>query len=340
MIIIIYPSTHASYPIHQSQRQHSSKHYWDLLIKHFTTIPRNRDIQEPKMHHTAFSVLTIFSLLGVSLSAPTRVTTSTSTAAPTHFAPSTCATYYPSVLRQLDESTPNVKKANTAKDTKAFHVAQSVSFADNVKFDRVHQYVVFDNIASGSWDCQLMVSWYVSLLSVKLCTRRAIQLTARNRPSAAALKMSSASRFGTSGSSAISLDVYSASYNASSLHSHSNPKGSKIGIPEDSPFATWQLMTKAMRAHTSTDDHSTKGNAQKTHDNGDGVSVTLTPFGTVGVNPGEYGVTINSRACPQAGEDGTLQFLFEIPSTDSRNVSVGFLGSAEKGAGVYLLANC
>lgn len=180
----------------------------------------------------------------------------------------------------------------------------------------------------------------LSLLSAKYCTGNAIQLTARNRPSAAALKMSTASRFGTFGSAAISLDVYSASYNASSLHSHSNPQGSKIGIPEDSPFATWQSMTNAMRVHAATDDHSTKGHAQKTNDKADEASVTLTPFGTVGVNPGEYGITINSRACPQAGGDGTLQFLFEIPSTDSRNASVGFVGSAEKGAGVYLLANC
>lgn len=112
------------------------------------------------MNHTIFITLAILGLLGVSISAPTRVvTTSTATAAPTHLAPSTCTTYYPSVLRQLDESAPNVKLANTAKGTKAFHVAQSVSFADNIKFDRVHQHVVFDNIASGSWDCQLMVSW-------------------------------------------------------------------------------------------------------------------------------------------------------------------------------------
>lgn len=292
------------------------------------------------MHYTAFFVLAVLSLTGVSISAPTRVTTSSSsTAAPTHVAPSTCTTYYPSVLRQLDESAPNVKLANTAKDKKAFRVAQSVSFTDNVKFDRVHQYVVFDNIASGSWDCQLMVSWYASLLSAKPRVWRAIQLTIGNRPSAAALKMSTASKFGTSGTATISLDVYSASYNATSLHSHSNPKGSKVGIPEDSPFATWQSMANALRVHAGTDDRSSEGNAQKTHKD-DGVSVTLTPFGTVGVNPGEYGVTINSRACPQAGGDGTLQFLFEIPNTDSRNASVGFLGSAEKGAGVYLLANC
>ena len=151
--------------------------------------------------------------------------------------------------------------------------------------------------------------------------------------------MSTASRFGTFGSGSISLDVYSASYNASSLHSHAKPEGSKVGIPEDSPFATWQSMTNAMRLHTGTDDLP-KDNAQQMHDKGDGASVTLTPFGTVGVNPGEYGVTINSRACPQADGDGTLQFLFEIPNTDSRNASVGFLGGAEKGAGVYLLANC
>lgn len=152
--------------------------------------------------------------------------------------------------------------------------------------------------------------------------------------------MSTASRFGPFGSAAVSLDVYSASYNASSLHSHHKPEGSRVGVPEDSPFATWQSMTNAMRAHAGTGDHPTKGSAQKTHDQGDDMAVTLTPFGTVGINPGEYGVTINSRACPQAGGDGTLQFLFEIPSTDSRNASVAFLGSAEKGAGVYLLANC
>lgn len=85
---------------------------------------------------------------------------------------------------------------------------------------------------------------------------------------------------------------------------------------------------------------SPKGDAQKTHDKENGISVTLTRFGTVSVSPGEYGVTINSRACPQAGGDGTLQFLFEIPDTDTRNASVSFSASTEKGSGVYLLANC
>lgn len=123
------------------------------------------------MYHTAFFILTLSSFLGVSVSAPTRITKSSPTAAPTHVAPSTCTTYYPSVLRQLTESAPGAKQANTAKGTKSFQVAQSVSFADNIKFDRIHQYVVFDNIASGSWDCQLMVSWYVA------CRRKPLSST-------------------------------------------------------------------------------------------------------------------------------------------------------------------
>ncbi|KAK2610431.1 hypothetical protein N8I77_003859 [Diaporthe amygdali] len=272
------------------------------------------------MHHPAFFILAIFSLLGVAISVPTQITTSSATAAPTHVAPPTCTTYYPSVLRQLVESAPNAKQANTAKDTKSFKVAQSVSFADNVKFDRIHQYVVFDNIASGSWDCQLMISW----------------------PSSASLNVSTASRFGAFGSASVSLDVYSASYNASSIGSHSKPKASRVGTPDSTPFATWHSMMNAMRVPTGTDEPSVKGEAEKTHGKAlsNTRSVTLTPFGTVGVNPGEYGVTINSKACPRANEDGALRFLFEIPSTDSRDASVGFLGSTEKGAGVYLLANC
>ncbi|KAI3397604.1 hypothetical protein diail_10576 [Diaporthe ilicicola] len=272
------------------------------------------------MHHTAFFVLALFSLLGVSVSAPTQITKSTPTAAPTHVAPSTCTTYYPSVLRQLTESAPDAKQANTAKDTKSFQVAQSVSFADNVKFDRIHQYVVFDNITSGSWDCQLMVSW----------------------PSRAAMSITTASRFGAFGSASVSLDVYSASYNASFLASHSKPEGSRVGTAANTPFATWQSMMNAMTVHTAIDNSINNGTDEKKHGKslGNSGTVKLTPFGTVGVSPGEYGVTINSMACPQADEDGTLQFLFEIPSTDSRNASVGFLGSAEEGAGLYLLANC
>ena len=111
------------------------------------------------MHCTSL-LLSILSLLGIAASAPTKAKVSSSTKAmPTHIAPSTCATYYPSVLRQLVETEPDVVHANTANKNKFFRVAQSVSFADDVKFDRVQQHVVFENIATGSWDCQLMVSW-------------------------------------------------------------------------------------------------------------------------------------------------------------------------------------
>lgn len=166
--MISHPSTHTTYPSIQARDNILESIAGTRLSTN--SYPKKTRHPRAKMHHVAFFLLTIISLLGVSLSAPTRVTTSSSTAAPTHVAPSTCTTYYPSVLRQLDESAPNVKLANTAKDTKAFRVAQSVSFADNVKFDRIHQYVVFDNIASGSWDCQLMISWYVSMLSARSCT--------------------------------------------------------------------------------------------------------------------------------------------------------------------------
>lgn len=111
------------------------------------------------MHCTSFLIV-LLSLLSFAASAPTGTeVTSTTKVMPTHTAPSTCATYYPSVLRQLVEAEPDVEHANTANKTRFFRVAQSISFADDVKFDRVHQHVVFDNIAPGSWDCQLMISW-------------------------------------------------------------------------------------------------------------------------------------------------------------------------------------
>ncbi|KUI68009.1 hypothetical protein VM1G_02598 [Cytospora mali] len=260
------------------------------------------------MHYT-FLLVIFFSLLGITASAPPKAKASSSIkAVPTHTAPSTCATYYPSVLRQLVEAEPNVMHDNTAKKTKSFHVAQSVSFADNVKFDRVHQYVVFDNIPAGSWDCQLMVSWPNTSSSMHITT---------------------ASISGLDASTAVSLDVYSASYNASEPAGSSKPEGAHVGTPDQGPFATWDSMMDAV-VRAGADDLSAKASA---------ASAKLTYFGTVRVNPGEYGVTVNSEACPQE-KNGTLEFLFEVPSTDSRNASVEFLGSKEEGAGVYLLANC
>ncbi|ROW10935.1 hypothetical protein VMCG_01269 [Cytospora schulzeri] len=270
--------------------------------------------------HCIYLLTVLLSILGIAASAPTKAKPSSSTtAAATHTAPSTCATYYPSVLRQLVEAEKDVVHANTAKKTKSFHVAQSVSFADNVKFDRIHQHVVFDNIPAGSWDCQLMVSWPHTSSGMHITT---------------------ASRSGLYGTTAVSLDVYSASYNKSALAGSSKPKkGTHVGTLDQGPFATWESMMNAINK-PSVNDLSVKGDKGKMQGKEfSDASVRLRYFGTVGVDPGEYGVTVNSQACPKDAS-GTLEFLFEIPSTDGRNASVEFLGSKEEGAGVYLLANC
>lgn len=239
-------------------------------------------------------------------------------AAPTHVAPSTCTTYYPSVLRQISEEFPDVMQENTANTTKAFLVGQSVSFSDKVKFDRIHQYVAFHNITPGSWDCQLMVSWP----DVKH-----------------SLQVKSSSIQGSSAVSGVSLDVYSASYNVTAYGTpallNMNNKNSPT---HNGPFSTWANMMNAIKA---------SGNRQlpasdsgKSREKSDlATSAKLTYFSTVGVNPGEYGMTINSQACPASGND-MLQFLFEMPSTESREASVNFLAAEQKGAGVYLIANC
>lgn len=207
---------------------------------------------------------------------------------------------------------------NTANTTHAFHVAQSVSHPDNVKYDRIQQHVVFDNIAPGSWDCQLMVSW-------------------PDKPHGD-MSVDVSSRRGSSATSSVSLDVYSASYNASAYASMTKHKGAKTGRPNDGPFATWASMMGALRVGGN--QLSSKGDTAKGQDRGlSPVNAKLTYFSTVAVNPGEYGVTVNSEGCPSS-HAGRLQFLFEMPSTDSRDASVSFLADNQKGAGIFLLADC
>lgn len=246
-------------------------------------------------------------------------TTTTNNIAPTHTAPSTCTTYYPTVLRQLLEAVPNAMQDNVANTTKAFHVAQSVSYVDSVKYDRIHQYVAFENITGGSWDCQLMVSW----------------------PDAAMgdMAVSTSSRHGSAATSSVSLAVYSASYNATAYAALTTPKGAKVGTPNSGPFATWNSMMGSIKVGGN-NQLGVKGDNAKSQDKSAiSANAKLSYFGTVAVNPGEYGITVNSEACPSS-DSTTLAFLFEIPKTDSRNASVSFLAEKEKGAGVYLLANC
>lgn len=246
-------------------------------------------------------------------------TTTANTIAPTHTAPSTCTTYYPTILRQLLEAVPNVMQDNVANTTKAFHVAQSVSYSDGVKFDRIHQYVAFENITGGSWDCQLMVSWPDTAVGD--------------------IAVSTSSRHGSAATSSVSLDVYSASYNTSAYAALTTPKGAKVGTPNSGPFATWDSMMGAIKVGGN-NQLGAKGDSTKSQDkSATSANAKLSYFGTVAVNPGEYGITVNSEACPSS-DSTTLAFLFEIPNTDSRDASVSFLAEKEKGAGVYLLADC
>lgn len=165
------------------------------------------------------------------------------------------------------------------------------------------------------------------------------------------MHVTTASRSGQYGATAVSLDVYSASYNASAFagppehkpepEPEPEPKkGAHVGTADQGPFATWGSMMSAIAGPPGANDLSAKGDGEQMQDRTSSpTSARLTYFGTVGVHPGEYGVTVNSEACPR-GSNGTLGFLFEIPSTDARNASVEFLGSKEDGAGVYMLANC
>lgn len=255
----------------------------------------------------------IFVLLGIATATPAprrfhhHKSTTTATVPPTHVAPSTCQTYYPSVFRQLHEALPDVMQPNTANTTPSFHVAQSVSSADKTKFDRIHQHVVFDNITSGSWDCQLMVSWPDSQTGNMV--------------------VSTSSRRGTTATSGVSLDVYSASYNATAYALLTRPKH-----PNSGPFTTWAGMMRSINMKAD----KTKGQDKSVG----GVDAKLTFFSTVAMNPGEYGMTINSEACTGDGHDNTLEFLFEMPNFEARDASVRFSANKEQGAGVYLLANC
>lgn len=281
------------------------------------------------MHCNGLFVITLSFMLGIANALPTPdeasknkavndkviatpfssfepTSTTTDTVAPTHTAPSTCTTYYPTVLRQLMEVFPDVMQNNTADSDKAFHVGQSVSSSDGIKYNHVHQYVAFDNIAAESWDCQLMVSWPDNAIG--------------------GMVVDTSSVHGSSATSSVSLDVYSATYNASAYAALTTPEGSNT--PNNGPFATWTSMMAALKidglSNAASQDMSATMSGAK-----------LDYFGTVAVNPGEYGVTINSDAC-----GSTMEYMFEIPNTDSRDVSVRFMAEKEKGAGVYLLADC
>lgn len=158
--------------------------------------------------------------------------------------------------------------------------------------------------------------------------------------------VSSSSRKGTSAASGVSLDVYSASYNATAYNLLAQPKGVKLSTSDadGGPFSTWAGMLHSTKM-VGNNALSNKSDNSKGQDRSvTGVDAKLSFFGTVPVNPGQKSMTINSEACASSttgdGDGKTLEFVFEIPNFDSRDASVQFSANKQTGVGVYLLANC
>ncbi|CAK7213904.1 hypothetical protein SBRCBS47491_001964 [Sporothrix bragantina] len=97
----------------------------------------------------SFTSFTIFGLLaGLVAAVPT----------PAEIAPRCGTTYYPTILQQLSESSPNAVGANTANTDGDFHVAQTV-VNGGAPSDRIYQLVGFTGVAAGSYGCQLSLTF-------------------------------------------------------------------------------------------------------------------------------------------------------------------------------------
>lgn len=77
---------------------------------------------------------------------------------PAEIAPRCGTTYYPKILQQLSESTPNTVGANTAGSSGDFHVSQTV-VNGGAPSGRIFQFVGFQGIAPGSYGCQLALTF-------------------------------------------------------------------------------------------------------------------------------------------------------------------------------------
>lgn len=97
----------------------------------------------------SFASLSIFGLFaGLVAAVPT----------PAEIAPRCGTTYYPTILQQLSESSPNTVGANTAASSGDFHVAQTV-VNGGAPSGRIYQFVGFQGIAAGSYGCQLSITF-------------------------------------------------------------------------------------------------------------------------------------------------------------------------------------
>jgi hypothetical protein len=92
--------------------------------------------------------LTFLGLLGLSSAVPT----------PVELAPRCGTTLVPTFLQQVSEADPSLVETDTISTGGDFHVSQSIDAYGNV-IDRIYQIAAFENIPSGSYGCQLAVTF-------------------------------------------------------------------------------------------------------------------------------------------------------------------------------------
>ncbi|CAK7199252.1 hypothetical protein SEUCBS139899_001926 [Sporothrix eucalyptigena] len=80
---------------------------------------------------------------------------------PAEIAPRCGTTYYPTILQQMSEGSPNSVGANTASTNGDFHVAQTV-VNGGAPSGRIYELVGFQGIAPGSYGCQLALTFPAS----------------------------------------------------------------------------------------------------------------------------------------------------------------------------------
>lgn len=97
---------------------------------------------------TTTVALTLLGLLGLSSAIPT----------PVELAPRCGTTLVPTFLQQVSEANPTLVETNTMSTGGDFHVSQSVA-ADGKIINRIYQIAAFENIPSGSYGCQLAVTF-------------------------------------------------------------------------------------------------------------------------------------------------------------------------------------
>ena len=97
---------------------------------------------------TTTVALSLLGLLGLSSAIPT----------PVELAPRCGTTLVPTFLQQVSEANPSLVETNTMSTGGDFLVSQSVA-ANGQIINRIYQIAAFENIPSGSYGCQLAVTF-------------------------------------------------------------------------------------------------------------------------------------------------------------------------------------